>query len=133
MAYCSNCGSKLEENAKFCLACGAPVEQTNTDTNTNTLHTAPVENTTPAPAKASGVLNMVQLVWSLINLLLCCTPLGIASLIMAILAKDAPSAEEEAKKLKTAKICNLIGTIVGAVIIIVYAFVFVAAFIFAEY
>ena len=115
MAYCSNCGTKLEENAKFCLACGTPTEQTE---NSTTINTAPVEEATPAPAKASGVLNMGMLIWAIINLISCCTPLGIAGLVLTILAKDAPSAEEEAKKLKTAKTCNLIGTIGGAVYIL---------------
>jgi hypothetical protein len=45
-------------------------------------------------------------------------PLGVASLILTILAKDAPTVEEEAKKLKTAKTLNLVGTIVGVVYII---------------
>ena len=112
MAYCSNCGAKLEENAKFCLACGTPVEQTETTD-------APVADATPAPAKASGNLNVAQLVWSIINLILCCMPLGIAGLILTIFAKDAPSAEEEAKKLKTAKTCNLIGSIGGGLWVII--------------
>ena len=115
MAYCSNCGTKLEENAKFCLACGTPTEQTENNSNADSF-----ENTTPAPAKASGNLNVAQLVWSIINLIACCMPLGIVGLVMTIFAKDAPSAEEEAKKLKTAKTCNLIGTIGGVVIYILY-------------
>ena len=125
MAYCSNCGTKIDENAKFCLACGTPTEQTE-----NTETVAPsFEDTTPAPAKASGVLNTAQLVWSIINLVVCCMPLGIAGLIMTIFAKDAPTAEEEAKKLKTAKTCNLIGTIGSAVFYILYiAFMAVLAF-----
>ena len=128
MAYCSNCGTKLDENAKFCLACGTPTEQTE-----NTETVAPsFEDTTPAPAKASGVLNVGQLVWSIINLIACCMPLGIAGLLMTIFAKDAPSAEEEAKKLKTAKTCNLIGTIGGAVYFIV-CFVIGLVIGFAEY
>ena len=128
MAYCSNCGVKLEDNAKFCLSCGTPTEQTE-----NTETVAPsFEDTTPAPAKASGVLNVGQLVWSIINLIACCMPLGIAGLLMTIFAKDAPSAEEEAKKLKTAKTCNLIGTIGGAVYFIV-CFVIGLVIGFAEY
>ena len=124
MAYCSNCGTKLEENAKFCLACGTPTAQTE---NSTTINTAPVEEATPAPAKASGVLNMGMLIWAIINLISCCMPLGIAGLIMTIFAKDAPSAEEEAKKLKTAKTCNLIGTIGGAIFTIIYMIIMVFA------
>ena len=120
MAYCSNCGTKLEENAKFCLACGTPTQET---ANT-TVNTTPSEETIPTPAKSSGELNIVQLVWSIINLIACCMPLGIAGLVMTIFAKDASSAEEEAKKLKTAKTCNLIGTI-GAVVFYVLYFAFI--------
>ena len=123
MAFCTNCGKQLDENAKFCLACGTPTAQTENSTTTNTAPVedatiAPVEEAVPAPAKASGVLNMGMLVWAIINLISCCTPLGIAGLILTILAKDAPSAEEEAKKIKTAKTCNLIGTIGGFVYIV---------------
>lgn len=116
MAFCSNCGSKLEENAKFCLACGTPTEQTE---NSTTENIAPVEEAAPAPAKASGVLNMSMLVWAIINLIACCMPLGIVGLVLTIMAKDAPSAEEEAKKIKTAKTCNLIGSIGGVIYILV--------------
>ena len=70
--------------------------------------------------KASGNLNVGSLVWSIINLVLCCMPLGIASLIMTVLAKDAPSAEDEEKKLKIARICNLIGTLSVAIVSIFY-------------
>ena len=108
MAYCNNCGNQLDENAKFCGVCGTKTEQFANSA-------APVFTAEPAPARASGVLNVKALVWSIINLLACCMPLGVASLILTILAKDAPTVEEEAKKLKTAKTLNLVGTI-GAVV-----------------
>ena len=129
MAYCSNCGTKLEENAKFCLACGTPVEQT--ENTTNTTETASFATyTDPVPEKASGNLNVGQLVWSIINIVLCCCcPLGIVSLIMTISAKNASSAGEEAGKLKTAKICNLIATIVSAAFCIIYIAYFILLFI----
>jgi len=31
MSYCAKCGAKLDENAKFCSACGAPVVKTVTE------------------------------------------------------------------------------------------------------
>ncbi len=120
MAFCSNCGAKLEENAKFCSACGTSTEASS--------ETAPVsaeqanEFSAPdmgsSPAKASGNLNMSMLIWAIINTVACCMPIGIAGLLFTIFAKDAPSAEEEAKKLKTAKTFNLIGTIAGVVYVI---------------
>ena len=136
MAYCSNCGSKLEENAKFCLACGTPTAQTeNSTVNTAPVEDAtipPIEETVPAPAKASGVLNMPMLIWAIINLIACCMPLGIAGLVLTIMAKDAPSETEEAKKLKTAKTCNIIGSI-GGVIYILICFVLGVIIGLAEY
>lgn len=113
MAFCNNCGNQLEENAKFCPVCGTKTEQL--------ADSAAVESTVEStPAKASGVLNTKMLIWAIINLICCCQPLGIASLIITILAKDAPSAEDEAKKIKAAKTCNLIGTIGGAIFNFIY-------------
>ena len=112
MAFCSNCGTQLEENAKFCPFCGTKTEQTESST-VDTFHTEEVP-----PARASGILDTKMLIWSIINLVACCTPLGIASLILTILAKDAASAEKEAKTLKTAKTCNWIGTIGGIVYVV---------------
>ncbi len=120
MAFCKNCGTQLDENANFCPSCGAaqsPVPPA------EPIVEQPAQ--APAPQKASGILNVGQLVWSIINLVACCTPLGLAALIITILAKDAPTAEEESKKLKTAKTCNLIGTIGSAVIVILYIVFFV--------
>ena len=118
MAFCSNCGKQLEENAKFCPACG-----TKTETSGETAE-IPVEQAfateTPAPAKASGKLDLQMLIYSIINTVILCLPLGIASLILTILAKDAPTAEEEAKKLKTAKTCNIIGTLIACTIVLIF-------------
>jgi uncharacterized membrane protein YvbJ len=128
MAYCKNCGVALEENAKFCATCGASQEETVAAEITTEEITAE-EIVAPAPKKASGNLNIAQLVWSIINLIACCGPLGIAGLVLTIIAKDAPSAEDEAKKLKAAKTCNLIGTIGGAVITVLYTVIVVFAMI----
>jgi uncharacterized membrane protein YvbJ len=118
MAFCKNCGAQLEEGAKFCSSCGtAHTEQT-------PEVEIPVQEFVvpemPTVEKASGNLNVAQLIWAIINLLACCTPLGIAALVLTVIAKDAATAEEEAKKLKTAKTCNLIGTIGVAVGMILY-------------
>ena len=126
MAFCSHCGNKLEENSKFCPVCGTRMEEVSKEESfsdnpvTEVLDPVYEVNSAPAPKKASGELNIGMLVWAIINLVACCTPLGIAGLICTILAKDAPSAEDEAKKLKTAKTCNLIGTIGGAVVVVLY-------------
>jgi len=43
MAFCINCGTQLQEGAKFCGACGAPVSPV--------APVAPVNSTEPAPTK----------------------------------------------------------------------------------
>ena len=128
MAFCSHCGAKLEENAKFCSVCGTGIEATSE----TALESKEQETEAPVSEKASGNMNMPMLVWAIINLVACCTPLGIAGLLFTIFAKDAPSAAEEAKKLKTAKTCNIIGTVGGAIVIILYA-VFVGLITALEY
>lgn len=126
MPFCRNCGKQLEENVKFCPECGSAQE------NASEAEAAPTPPVTeiPTPPKASGILNVGQLIWSILNLIFCCMPLAIVSLIMTVTAKDAPSAEEETKKLKTAKTCNLIATIGSAVFFVIYfAFVVIMALI----
>lgn len=39
---------------------------------------------------------------------------------MIVLAKDAPSAQDEAKKVRGAMICNIIGTVGGILVMIIY-------------
>ena len=120
MAFCSHCGAQLEENAKFCSACGTSAEASSEPASVSDEQVTEIStpDTEPAPAKASGNLNMAMLIWAIINTVSCCLPLGIAGLLFTIFAKDAPSAAEEAKKLKTAKTCNLIGSIAGVVYIV---------------
>ncbi len=136
-SFCPNCGTnQAPATAQNNTAAqndtpaqnDAPAQNnTNSDQNSGTVNEGaatqpgfdPNQFSAPIPPKASGVLNIAQLVWAVINLLCCCTPLGIAALILTVMAKDAPTAEEEAKKLKTAKTCNIIGTVGGVVIEIV--------------
>ena len=122
MAFCSNCGTQLDENSKFCSNCGAEqasVQPVPAETDYNFTQTFD-EPVVPEVPKASGNLNILHLVWAIINILACCMPLGVAALILTVLAKDAPSAEEEAKKIKTARLCNIIGTVSAVVLFVVY-------------
>ena len=132
MAYCSNCGVKLEENAKFCLACGTKADgAVETVESVEPEIPTPVE-TIPEPPKASGNLNVGMLVWSIINMVICCTPIAVPALIMTILAKTASYAEEEVKKIKTAKTLNIISTIVGFIGYTAYI-CFVVVMVLVEY
>lgn len=124
MPFCPNCGTPVENLNDTCPSCGMSPNGAPKDTTpeTEAPETPVVEpeiitdnadqNSTPAPRQ----LNMAQLIWGIVNAACCCTPLGIAGIILAVMAKDAPTDEEEKKKLKIAMILNIIGTAGGAVI-----------------
>ncbi len=77
----------------------------------------------PNMPASSGQLNTGLLIWSILNIILCCTPLGIAGLVYTIMAHNATSAEEEAKRLDTTKTLNLIGTIGGFIAILLFVII----------
>ncbi len=55
MSFCTNCGTKLEDGAKFCHGCGAPVEQTEPQQEPAAWQTAPQPE--PQPNQQSTYLN----------------------------------------------------------------------------
>ncbi len=122
MPFCRNCGYEVKDTDKHCPACGSAQEsaQESAQAAEGTAAETVTPIDIPVVKKASGLLNTGYLIWSILNILFCCMPLAIAALIMTVLAKDAPSAADEEKKLKTAKICNLIATIGGAVFYLFY-------------
>lgn len=56
------------------------------------------------------------MVWSIVNLICCCMPLGIAGLVFTLTAKSEMNVEGREKKLRTAAILNIVGTVVGLLI-----------------
>ncbi len=92
MPFCPNCQSPVNEDHKFCQSCGASLRE-NKQSGSRTLHIG-------------------QLVWSIINLLLCCcAPFGIVSLIFVLMAKGAQGEALEKSHLHKALIFNIIGTV----------------------
>ena len=67
------------------------------------------------------------LIWSIINILLCCMPLGIWALVLCLNVNKKPTYEEAEKALKTAKTVSLIGTIGGFVFQIFYIIILAIA------
>lgn len=127
MPFCRNCGHELDENTKFCPECGTNQEIKKEDAKVEdfTVDTSAIfDNAEPAVAPASGKLNVGLLVWSILNIVFCCLPLAIVSLVFTTNAKDAPSAEAEEKKLKVARTCNIINTaVVGGLYLLYILFV----------
>ncbi len=107
MAFCSKCGSFMADDERFCSNCGA-------NRNRNTDET-PASTYTPVAPKRG--LNVAQLVWSIINLVCGCVPLGIAALILVLTAKDAPDDATAAKRNRSAMICNIIATVIAVLYI----------------
>ncbi len=121
---CKNCGNFIGESEKFCPSCGAPAEHTEQAQKApeTTIRPSVQQNDPYSPPQinpSTGKMNTTQLVWSIINLVMCCQIAGIVSLVLTIMASSATTAEDENGKLKWAKILNLIGTIGGALIVVV--------------
>ena len=98
--YCRNCGSALDDSQKYCSYCGSRISLESGD--------KPVA--AEEPVKAG--LNIGMLIWSIIGLVVCCSPFSIPALIMTILAMNMPVAEAE-KKIKLAKTFNIISIVWG--------------------
>jgi endonuclease IV len=148
--FCSSCGTKLDDynqkNTDKPIANETQKQDDNTqETATPTTPTVDYQdsnyipynpyynnlNQQPQVEKASGSLNVGMLVWSIINTLICCMPLGVISLIFTILANSASSATEEKSKVKTALILNIIGSAAFVIFIILYI-VFIVIMIASE-
>ena len=83
----------------------------------------------PYNTPASGKTNVGMLVWSIISTVLCCLPLGIVSIIMTATASSAASLFEEQKKLRTAKILNIINNVVMGILTIIIIIIYSAVII----
>lgn len=110
MAFCKNCGAELADDQKFCANCGATVEEA------PAAEVAEPVILDEAPKKAG--LNVGMLVWSIIGIVCCCTPLSVAALIFTILAANN-TPEDAASKISKAKLFNILSVVLGAVYFII--------------
>lgn len=138
MKTCPNCQKTVEDNEMFCPNCGTKVDSQpqQEQPQTDPVYTAPqqqdytqqnysqqnVYNTQQGyvpPQPVNWGLNTTPFtVWSILNLLFCCLPLGIWSLVLATGANKKPTLEEAQKSLKTAKILCIVSTVAGALIML---------------
>ncbi len=98
MAYCTNCGKEINDNAPVCVNCGTPQAQAQDDT--SEYNQSYGQETRPAVKDNGGFL------WGLLG---CCIP--IAGLILFLVWKDT--------KPKTAKAAG-IGALVSVIVSVVY-------------
>ena len=147
MKTCPNCQNPVNDGELFCPNCGTKVEAQQTPNVDAQQYNQPNYNQQQYSQQYSqqnynqqqysqqnynqygqqgyyqqpvNVNNTPMLIWAILNILFCCMPLGIWSLILSINANKKPSYEEAAQALKTAKTVNLVGTIGGLVFQIIY-------------
>ena len=121
--FCPNCGKQIPDGLAFCSECGASLKDNAQQpayeaqpAYQQPVQAAPEVNTTPAM-----VLSIVALV---------CAEFGIPGLILAIIAKNKVKAclaagAPLAGKLKVANILSKVALILSIVMIVVYALCFV--------
>ena len=72
------------------------------------------------------------IVWSILNLLFCCMPLGIWSLILCVTLNKKPTYQDAEKSFKTAKTLCIVGTVVGFIVQILYVVLTITTGILSE-
>ena len=140
MALCPKCGADNAEDTKFCSECGtplltvkapdpivpepaapeaapeAPIPELNAQ---QPVYTAPenpygaAQYTAPTARPTGGLI-----AWSIISILLCMIP-GIVALIQTLSINSAPTAEEQQRKISSAKTWCIVATVLGVLAIIV--------------
>ena len=106
MPFCRNCGTEVEENDRFCPACGA-------------------DQGTPDPiytqyTQILGVRRPWLLIWSILNMLFLVLPAGIVALVYTLRAEEAVTLAEEKRKIAVAKRINIVSSAAMAVLVILY-------------
>ncbi|MGL4944061.1 MAG: DUF1559 domain-containing protein [Thermoguttaceae bacterium] len=108
--FCPKCGNQIAEGNVACGQCG-----------TRVVEATPQGMPTAFGAQAPYVPD--YLVWSILEMVLCCMPFGIAGLVYSIQANSAKSAgriDEAVQKSKTAKTCLIWGVVLGGLFSAIY-------------
>lgn len=119
---CNGCGKEITDpNQEFCDNCGTKISKESPQ-----QESVAVEQPTPPPVQQTDKAvvkqkNTMQIVLSIINILLCFPVIfGIIGLILALTAKNAPTNEAQAKKLKASKILGILGIILTLLIGLIF-------------
>lgn len=163
--FCPNCGVEISDNATVCSSCGANLNEINQEQPSQQTQQPqqsfqqPPQQFTNQPMQSqqpSYQYQQVQpqynqqynqqfkpninnyLVWSILCTIFCCLPCGIVGIVYSNKVNTAlnmGNIEEAIKSSKTAKTWNLVGTIIGAVITLIYTLIviFGAAAEFSSY
>ena len=131
---CTICGAEIADNATFCDKCGAIIDNSAKEQEAVTEETVAVEEV-KNPGKVMGIISLVLGILSLAMNLCCVSGLGfsvisgIAGIILGFVsAKKSDKAGMEPVKLaKIGKLLSIIGTILGALIVVVAIIVGIVA------
>jgi len=123
---CPNCAAENAPEAGFCVQCGAaqrnvlppvPPQYWQRPYQPPQYH-APPGCPFPVPYGAAQN-NSGMVVWATVNMVLSSgLAFGVIALVFAMTAKSAWTKQEYESKMRTAKICNIIGTICTALVIL---------------
>ena len=119
MSYCPKCGTQISDDSLFCANCGNRIVNPQQSAN-NAQYQAQQNyyNNPPQPIDPpSKQLSTGLLVWSIINIIVNFI-FGILGLVFTLLAKDASTGSDEKSYLKTAKILNIVGTVLAVVAVV---------------
>ena len=119
--YCSNCGSEIPNNAKFCANCGnACVEPKQEEPMLNNGNTNQFNNSNGYTNNTNNSMAIAGLICSIIGLFVCGIPLGIISVILGIIAHKQAVINRSSTKMITWVI--ILGAIdIALPIIIIYS------------
>ena len=123
--FCTNCGTKLENDVKFCTSCGKAVEGEEVSNNNqpvNNTTTVVVNNGQQNPKNGLAIAGFVV---SLVSSLLCCGSFNLISLILSIVGLT--KAKDYNGDGKGLAIAGIVISVVGY-IILVCLYIFLGVF-----
>ena len=142
MATCPQCHANIPDGSANCPQCGAVIGAPQAPVNNqvpggyqqppmyqqppvNQPYQQPMYQQPPmyapyGPGGASGQTNTGLLVWSIINIVMGFMPLGIAALVMTILAQSADWASQEKRRLRAAMVLNIISSCLLPLVVLLF-------------
>lgn len=134
MVVCPYCRWSNPEQTAVCLHCGAVLPSASPPPYAAPPPPAGYQAAPPLYAQpyfsyggywvgdypASRQLAVGQLVWSIINIVMGFMPLGIAALVMTILAQSADWASQEKRRLRAAMVLNIISSCLLPLVVLLF-------------
>ena len=129
MAFCSKCGTQVNDGTKFCPKCGNPME--NSASSPNGYQQQAYQPQQPYAAQVAQHAQQkpmkpnTHMVFAILSTILCCLPTGIYAIVMAnkvdklYYAEDYEGAE---KASQDAKKWSIIGAVLAVIGWIIYVF-----------